>query len=221
LRIKICGITTPEDARSAAEVGADAVGLNFVGGPRRIDLKRAREIVPVALCELTGAWIAPDVLELLAAFRVSHVQLYGQPDAAAIVALAEQGFRPIPVLKVADGEFATRGDEWLQRSAPHRPAAILLDAYDPAREGGTGRAFRWEWVAEARDAGKLAGWPPIVLAGGLRPENVADAVRVVRPYGVDVSSGVELDGQPGRKDLEKMRAFVSHANDAAHSESSH
>jgi phosphoribosylanthranilate isomerase len=90
----------------------------------------------------------------------------------------------------------------------------VVDTYDPAKAGGTGTPFPWDWVAAARDGGARAGWPPIILAGGLRPENVAEAIREVRPYGVDVSSGVELAGTPGRKDVHQVKAFISHARRA-------
>ncbi len=223
MRVKICGITTSEDARSAAGAGADVIGLNFVGGPRRIDPDRAREIlgalppliVPVALYEMVGGRPDDELLQRLADLRITHVQLYGHIDAVSIAELAERGFRAIPVLKVADDGFASQADPWLLPDAQHLPAAILLDAHDPTQHGGTGRPFPWDWVASARDAGRLAGWPPIILAGGLRPDNVADAVRVVRPFAVDVSSGVEIEGTPGRKDSAKMREFVANAKAAA------
>ncbi len=89
-----------------------------------------------------------------------------------------------------------------------RPGAILLDTAHENKLGGTGQSFNWHWIAEARAAGELAGLPPIILAGGLTPDNVADAIRIAQPYAVDVSSGVEVVGKPGIKDPIKMRDFI-------------
>jgi phosphoribosylanthranilate isomerase len=234
LRIKICGITNPADAILAAEVGADAVGLNFVGGPRRIAPAVARAILrvlppmvtPVALVRMDEAGLPRELLELFGEFRVSHLQLYGRPGPDAksaqacetptpqvLAALIAAGFRPMPALAVRDAGFAARLTEWGSLPSESRPCAVVLDAYDPDHEGGTGRSFRWQWVHEARSSGSAA-WPPILLAGGLNPDNVAEAVRLVRPYAVDVSSGVERPGSPGRKDPDKVSAFVRNARAA-------
>ena len=94
-----------------------------------------------------------------------------------------------------------------------RPATVLLDAASD-KLGGSGQTFDWHWIAEAREAGELAGLPPIILAGGLTPENVAEAIRIARPYAVDVSSGVEVTGKPGVKDAVKMRDFIQAAKGA-------
>jgi phosphoribosylanthranilate isomerase len=88
------------------------------------------------------------------------------------------------------------------------PAAFVLDTASKTQLGGTGQSFNWHWIAEARAAGELTGLPPIILAGGLTPDNVADAIRIVRPYAVDVSSGVEVPGKPGIKDPLKLRDFI-------------
>ena len=85
---------------------------------------------------------------------------------------------------------------------------LLLDTASAEKLGGTGKAFDWNWIAEARAAGELDGLPPLILAGGLTPDNVADAIRIARPYAVDVSSGVEVAGRPGIKDPIKMRDFI-------------
>jgi len=211
LRVKICGITSGDDVRAAAEAGADAVGLNFVGGPRQIDVTVARTILeslppmvtPVVLVRLTGGRLPPEVAKLVNDCRVSHVQVYGDVDAQSLDVLGKQGLRPLPVIAVAGPEF-----HQCDMASRRNVAAVVLDAFDPQRAGGTGQPFRWDWVVDARDRGLLNGWPPVILAGGLTPGNVADAVRVVRPYGVDVSSGVEFPGRPGRKDPSLMRAFV-------------
>ncbi len=223
VRVKICGITAVEDALAAAEAGADAIGLNFVGGPRQVAAGPAADILtalppwvtPVALVRLERGQMPDTLLELLGQFWVSHVQLYGAVAREDLEVLVRDGFKPMPAVAVADERFVGRVSGWLPATATGRPAAIVLDAYDPVREGGTGASFRWEWIPAARQAGKLDLWPPIILAGGLSPDNVAEAVRVVRPYGVDVSSGVEVEGAPGRKDPARMRAFVRLARAAA------
>jgi phosphoribosylanthranilate isomerase len=233
LRVKICGITNVVDGLAAAEAGADAIGLNFVGGPRRIEPAVARDILralpamvmPVALVRVGPAGLSPELLELFAAYRVSHLQVYGWDQAdetsvpqgatdGGLAGLIAAGFRVMPALTVKDMAFAERLAAWGAAPAERQPCAVVLDAYDPAREGGTGRRFEWEWVVRAREGGRVA-WPPIFLAGGLHPGNVGRAIGVVRPYGVDVSSGVEIDGVPGRKDRAKMMAFVRNARAAA------
>lgn len=207
----------------AAQAGADALGLNFVGGPRQIDPDQAAAILsalpafvmPVALVRLERGRVPDELIEVLGQFWVSHVQLYGEISSGSLAMLANEGFRTLPVVSVRDEQFADTVNEWLSRMGGHKPAAVVLDAYDPERLGGTGKAFRWQWVTAAAAAGRLADWPPIILAGGLNPENVAEAVAAVRPYGVDVSSGVEIDGSPGRKDIRKVHAFVQNARVAA------
>src|SRR6185369_13376000 len=94
------------------------------------------------------------------------------------------------------------------------PDALLLDTASKSALGGTGESFNWNWIAEAREAGELNGLPPIILAGGLTPDNVAEAIRIARPYAVDVSSGVEVPGKPGIKDPLKIRDFIQAAKSA-------
>lgn len=222
MRVKICGITTVEDGLAAVEAGADAVGLNFVGGPRKIGLETGQGILealppfvtPVALVSLRGGAIPDDLLELLGQYWVSHVQVYGDVTSEALAILRRDGFQTVPVVGVRDAEFARQALEVLGERPAEIAAAVVLDAQEPGLQGGTGRAFNWQWVAAARDSATLDAWPPIILAGGLGPENVAEAVRIVRPFGVDVSSGVEKAGMPGRKDPERMRAFVRAARGA-------
>lgn len=237
MRVKICGITNEADTILAAEAGADAVGLNFVGGPRRINPAIARAILrslppsvtPVALVSWDEQGLPDDLRDLFSEFRLAHLQFYGwarggvahrvpvengPPAAGMLSPLIAAGFRVMPALAVKDAGFAQQLAEWGALPRELRPSAVVLDAYDPGCEGGTGRSFCWEWVEQGR-AGSTA-WPPILLAGGLNPENVAEAVRVARPHGVDVSSGVERAGSPGRKDADKVRAFVRNAREALH-----
>jgi phosphoribosylanthranilate isomerase len=222
LRVKICGITSLEDALAAVDAGADAIGLNLVGGPRCLDVLSARSILrslpplvtPVLLVRLESGIISGRLSAVLVECRVSHLQLYGDVTAESVRRLLDQGIRAMPVVAVRDRCFAEELAGWGGGGPGCCPPAVVLDAYDPAREGGTGRTFRWDWVAQVRQSGEASRWPRVILAGGLRPDNVAEAVRVVRPYGVDVSSGVEVDAQPGRKDREKLIAFVRNAREA-------
>jgi phosphoribosylanthranilate isomerase len=204
------------DAQAAVDAGVDAIGLNFVGGPRQIDTSQAGKILkcigplvtPVALVRLTNGRIAADLVQFLDKNRLSHLQLYGDVEPKSLARLINEGFRPIPVIQVKDDGFVEALEALQPGQADYKLPAVVLDAYNPVREGGTGTQFRWDWVANARESGKLSEWPPIILAGGLNPYNVAKAVRIVRPLAVDVSSGVEKDEAPGIKDTEKMRQFV-------------
>lgn len=221
MKVKICGITTPDDARMVADAGADAIGLNTVGGPRRIDLACIEAILeslppfvtPVLLAQLTEGLLNEQVAELLAARWVQHVQVYGDVTADAVERLSWEGYRVIVPVAVSAADFATARPAVLAAAPGRGPAAVLLDTHDPTRLGGTGRRFDWRWVAEASRRGELAEWPPIMLAGGLTPDNVAQAVAEARPYAVDVSSGVE--SEPGRKDAAKVRRFIEAARAAA------
>ena len=221
MRIKICGITQIADALTAVDAGADAIGLNFIVGPRQIAEGPAAEIlavlppmvVPVALVRLQEGRIPDSLVELLGRFWVSHLQVYGNVTTESLATLKQDGFHVMPVLPVRNESFTSMADNWLQ-IPDSRPDAIVLDAYHPIKEGGTGMTFRWSWIPAARSAGLLQNWPPLVLAGGLTPDNVDVAVRVVRPYAVDVSSGVEIVGRPGRKDPDKVRQFVDNARAA-------
>jgi phosphoribosylanthranilate isomerase len=223
-RIKICGITRPQDAQLAADLGADFIGVNTFNGPREITpsvvktiaSELPKRVTVVALTEAYGvrggviSWF-----DELYESGVRTIQLY----------LADT----LPVNFVPNHQM----DWWLVESVDSRnnfrqlrssvsrlpqfvPAAILLDTAVPTQLGGTGKTFNWHWIAEARAAGELDGLPPIILAGGLNPDNVADAIRIARPYAVDVSSGVEIPGHPGIKDPVKLRDFIQavHAADA-------
>jgi phosphoribosylanthranilate isomerase len=212
VRIKICGVTRPADAREAAQLGADAVGLNFYeGSPRRIE---SAEIEPVLrelppLIETIGVFVKRPLREIIALLepwrRIRTVQWHGED--------CEPGdahpYRLIPAFPVRDAaslEAVTRHLDAC-RALECLPTAILLDGHATGQYGGTGRTAPWELIAAFRPG------VPVILAGGLTPENVAEAVRIVRPYTVDVASGVE--STPGRKDAEKMRRFIAAAREAA------
>jgi phosphoribosylanthranilate isomerase len=202
-RIKICGMTRVEDALLAVEAGVDAIGLIFwPRSARAVDIERAqaitRELPPFV--STVGVFVdeTPDRVRTVAdAVGLSAVQLHGHEQ------VADWANFPRPVLKALPLE-AYAASPW-----KHARAAILVDAHDPVAIGGTGRTIDWE-AARA-----IAATRPLVLAGGLRPENVAEAVAIVAPWGVDVASGVEQ--APGVKDPARVRAFVQavRAADAA------
>ncbi len=197
-RVKICGITSVEDAQAAVRAGADALGFVFVPGtPRHISADAAANIIaglPPFVVPV-GVFLDQSAEEIVAAVsrcRLQVVHLHGSepPELSRRI--------PAPGIKAR----RIRGREDLAPLAWYPARAFLLDAYVEGKPGGTGTAFPWELAVGA------ASRAPIVLAGGLTPENVAEAVRRIRPYGVDVSSGVER--APGRKDHRKMEEFIAH-----------
>lgn len=197
-RVKVCGITRPADAVLAASLGASAVGLIFWhGSPRAVDRARAREIVlalpPFIGC--VGVFVNQPMDDVLATAEVvglTAVQLHGDETPGWYANLPRRVIKAVPV-HGANAEAAV--------AEVPRSATVLLDAHDPARRGGTGRTIDWS-VAAA-----IARSRPVILSGGLGPQNVADAVRAVDPYAVDVSSGVE--SSPGQKDPAKLRALFA------------
>jgi len=219
--VKICGITRAEDARAAFEAGADAIGLNFVGGPRKVTVATARTIlegVPrergvVALVTLDPDGLEASVHQLLAEHAVRHLQMYGDVSPKNVGHLVDRGYQPVPVCRVREGELVGS----LKASVAGLDAddlfAIVLDAHALDQRGGTGKTIDWEALARARDRGELRGYPPVILAGGLTPQNVDRAIQIVRPWGVDVSSGVE--SSPGRKDHQALLDFVRAAKGVA------
>lgn len=228
-RVKICGITRPEDAALAADLGADAIGLNFVRGPRRINFERAGFILDalpplVSAVALVGESALakeaqgelPHSLESLL-YRgqrrtvFSTFQVYAENPPVADFEKLPETFSWWWVVSIEERESLSILAEVLDEFDLCPPAALLLDAAIPGQLGGTGQTFNWHWIAEAREAGELEGLPPIILAGGLTPENVAEAIRIARPYAVDVASGVEVAGKPGVKDPVKMRDFIQAA----------
>ena len=218
--VKICGITRPEDATAAARAGADAIGLNFVAGPRKIQPQHAPAILE-AVPDHLDVWVLADVSNgdlpdplkgITTGGRVSHVQMYGSVAADVLVRLNEHGLRTVAVRHVADQRFADQADTWLRQCRPVGPDLVLLDAAGPL-PGGTGRMLNWDMIAAGQRAGRFDDWPPIVLAGGLTPDNVARAIHTVAPAWVDVSSGVEQ--APGLKDPVRMEAFIRAAKPTA------
>lgn len=193
-RVKICGITRAEDARAAAAAGASAIGLVFwPRSPRAVTAGAAREIVAAvpAGVPAIGVFVNQSIEEIndtVERAGLFGVQLHGDEPIEYLARMRR------PVIRSMTLADAGRLDEFPSH------VTLLLDAADPERRGGTGRTIDW---AAARP---LARRRPIVLAGGLTPDNVGEAIRAAGPYAVDVSSGVEA--APGVKDHARMRAFM-------------
>ncbi len=198
IRVKICGIMTPEAAAAAAEAGADAIGLVFAPYRRQVTPAQAREIILSLPPFITtvGLFVdapADDVESLARALCLGSVQLHGTEPPEICEHLSGRGLRVIKALHVGyrlDQNLLVR-----YRSA----SALLLDTHVEGLPGGTGRTFPWEVAAGLSTDFR------IIVAGGLTPDNVTRALDILRPYGVDVTSGVETDG---RKDPAKIRAFI-------------
>lgn len=215
LWVKICGNTSLEDALLAAEAGADAVGFVFAPSPRQVSLKQAEEIVPRLpdSLEKIGVFVDSRVEEIEATVRdcgLTGVQLHFNAGLAAPGRLRERFGPKLRVLRVLHyGEgFA---EQIAGIAADIHIDAVLLDSRTAMAVGGTGIAFDWNAAAAmlSRSSGQDC---RIVVAGGLSPGNVAEAIRILRPWGVDVVSGVEA--APGRKDPDKVRTFIARARAA-------
>jgi phosphoribosylanthranilate isomerase len=196
VRVKICGIQRLEDAMAAVDAGADAIGLNFWRPGRRYVLPEVARVIARALPPLVmrvGVFADEDaetVRKITTLCGLDALQLHGSESPE----FCHQFDRPvIKGVKV-------RGPESVMGLDRYRVAAFLLDAHVPGEMGGTGRTFDWALAARAKEAG------PVILSGGLTPENVGEAIRAAKPYAVDVASGVETEG---RKDPAKIRAFIA------------
>jgi phosphoribosylanthranilate isomerase len=200
VRVKICGVTTVGDALACVDLGADALGVNFVeSSTRRVDEGTARAIVDAVggrtlVVGVVAGRSAPSLRALREATGVGCLQLHGDVDPAALAELLPHAYQAVPV--------ATEADVLRAEAAPGE--FVLVDARVEGALGGTGRTFDWGLVVGLARRRKL------VLAGGLTPGNVAQAVATVGPWCVDVASGVE-GTTPGVKDLAKVRAFVEAA----------
>ncbi len=211
-RIKICGITNVADALAAADAGADAVGLNFYGKSRRcVGVELARQIaaaLPAGLAKV-GVFVnhdADQIAEAVDQAGLDAVQLHGDEPPALLARL------PKRVSVIRAHRCGPKGLASLVRyldecrAGGRMPAAVLVDADGGTDFGGSGELADWAQIDRERQA---VGDLPLILAGGLTPENVAAAVAAVRPHGVDVASGVEC--QPGRKDHALVARFVTAA----------
>ena len=201
--LKFCGLTRAEDAAMGAQLGAAYLGVIFAGGPRLVTPARAREVLaPAGSVRRVGVvgTQAPAVIGAMAEEAgLDVVQLHGDPDAGFLAAVRVQFSGQVWAVVRCEGAAVPDGTEDLFQVAD----AVVIDAKVPGQLGGTGVTVPW---AELRDV--LAPWrggAPLVLAGGLTPGNVAEAVVILTPAVVDVSSGVEVS--PGVKDHERMRAF--------------
>jgi phosphoribosylanthranilate isomerase len=200
--VKICGVTSVEDARICIDAGVDAIGLNFaVESPRRVSLEVARAIVQALPPNVlsVGVFVDADYAELMRVQRavgLGCLQLHGDEAPELLERCLPHAYKAIRV------RGAAVHDEVARYPGEH----VLLDAYVPGHHGGTGARFDWSLAAAVAKTRKLT------LAGGLHPENVAEAIATVRPFCVDVASGVEA--QVGRKDPERVRQFISRAKSA-------
>ncbi|MNH84225.1 N-(5'-phosphoribosyl)anthranilate isomerase [compost metagenome] len=198
VRVKICGLTSKESAWAAALAGADAIGFVFAEGRRKITPVLAREIIRSLppYITTTGVFVNEELNQVnqIADFcRLDLLQLHGDES-------PEYCSRAVrPVVKTVHMGAGVHDDEYIQNRYGERVRAFLLDTYVAGETGGTGQTFPWENVQKMRIR------TPIILAGGLHPGNVAEAIRLSQPFSVDVSSGVETNGQ---KDPVKMQEFV-------------
>lgn len=202
VKVKICGITNLPDARAAVDAGADALGFVFYEqSPRYVSLRVAAEIarqLPPFILKVGVFVNVPEelVFNAIAQCSLNLLQFHGEETPEYCTSFGIMSMKA----------FRIRNAKSLLALPDYKTEAWLLDAYTPNNRGGTGAKFNWDWAVEAQKFGR-----PIFLAGGLTPDNVADAVRRVKPFGVDVSSGVE--SAPGKKDYDKVRAFIRAAKE--------
>lgn len=199
-KIKICGLTSLRDAFYACDMGADALGFVFAKSPRRISSHEAEQIIKKLppYVSTVGVFVdekPEDIMRIAFTCHLTAIQLHGKENSKNLLSYA-----PVKTIKA----FQISGKDSLKAisSFPHADA-FLLDTFVEGKAGGTGKTFNW---AFARAAAKKYD-TPVILAGGLTPRNVGDAVKKVKPYAVDVSSGVEKS--PGVKDPKKIKMFVS------------
>ncbi|MBV9080688.1 MAG: phosphoribosylanthranilate isomerase [Elusimicrobia bacterium] len=211
MKVKICGITNKDDATWALNYGADFIGVNFwKGSKRHVTPAAAADWVPFlpGFASVVGVFVdagAKDIAQIAAKLNLKGVQLHGlespQQVAAIKKELAETEVPPFIVKAVA---VRDEGSLTVLEDYKNLVDYFLLDSFSPDMPGGTGETFNWELALRAKTLGK-----PFFLAGGLTPQNVAEATKKVQPFAVDVASGVEKS--PKRKDPEKMRDFITNA----------
>ena len=214
VRVKIEGLREPATALRIAQMGADAIGLVFADSPRWVSPEQARAIV-----DILPPWVAavgvfvnadPDTINrVVQRTLIDYAQLHGDEGPEIV------GQIRVPCIKafrVRDPGWLAEIRRWLEGvTARSNLAAILLDAYNPDARGGTGQRFNWQLVRDARDSGQMAGLDPIILAGGLDASCVSSAIEIVKPWAVDVATGVEK--APGVKDLKKVEDFLRASNE--------
>jgi phosphoribosylanthranilate isomerase len=211
--VKICGITNPEDALLAAEAGADALGFVFYRkSPRKVEVETVREIVakvPEGI-EKVGVFVDEEldrVRTMALEAGLTAVQLQGKGSIEGVLNSPRPVRERLGVAKVilaVAGDSLKNGGVLISQEAREKVFAVLFDSQANGVVGGTGTAFDWQGTRGMIQVISLK--LPVIVAGGLNPGNVAQALRLLQPFGVDVSSGVEA--RPGKKDPEKVRAFV-------------
>ena len=208
--IKICGITNLEDAETAVDAGADALGFVFYEkSPRKIDVEAARKVITKlpSNIEKVGVFVnepGEKILDTAAQAGLTAVQLHGFESRNPEFIQALKVGRDLEVFLVLPAAEIGRGLDWNEHERASI-SAVFFDSGTPQQPGGTGRTFDWNSAAAGIHAMGM-NWK-VVVAGGLNSTNVADAIRILEPWGVDVSSGVEA--KPGKKDPENIRAFIS------------
>ncbi len=209
-RVKVCGITSLEDAEEAVRLGAWAIGLNHHPDSPRYCPPEVAAGIGAALkrrCEVVGVFVNSTLDEVARAAgdeELTMIQLHGDEGPAFCAEVARRtGSKVIKALRV-------RSAADVQAAEAYRTDYHLLDAFRPGTPGGTGESFDWELVADRRSE------IPLILAGGLRPDNVATAISLARPFAVDVASGVEAE--PGRKDPALVAAFFEGVREASAAE---
>lgn len=206
LRIKICGLTTPQDARAAIEFGADALGFNFFRGSKRYVgsetdwIDELPENVEKIAILVNPSWA--EAKALAGTLGIAALQLHGTESPDFCRRLRDEGIR-------FEKAIAVSGPDSLANCPDFCTPTVLLDSSVAGEFGGSGRAFPWELARSFIEAHQSLS---VILAGGLTPENVAEAVAAVRPFGVDVTTGVEAVA--GRKDHDRLRAFIAAARAA-------
>ena len=201
VKVKICGVTNIEDALAAVDAGADALGFMFYeNSPRNVPAKVAADLIrqlPPFVAKV-GVFVnaaEETVRRTIGECGIDTLQFHGDETPEFCL-----NFRPLKIFKA----FRVENLESLTALPAYRTDAWLLDSFVAGKLGGTGAKFNWDLAVESKKLGR-----PIILAGGLTPENVLDAVRKVQPFAVDVSSGVESG--PGKKDHAKVRRFIAEA----------
>lgn len=202
VRVKICGISTIEEALAAVNAGAHALGFVFAASPRQVTPVIVRRIVRELppLISKVGVFVNASretVAEIADYCHLDVLQFHGEETPEDC-----QGWRQ-PVIKA----FRVKDRSFLKELPKYRVAAYLLDAFVPGKMGGTGTSFNWELAREAKRYG------PIILAGGIKRENVVQALRVVEPFAIDVSSGVETGGRKDPQKITSLMAEVRRVND--------
>jgi len=201
--IKVCGITNVEDAIESVRLGAHFLGFIFADSPRRVDVSTVKHIIKIIGGDARTVGVfteeSDDVIATMNECELNYAQLHGNQSEEFAKAIGAN--RVIRVARVRDNSS-------VDALADHEAAAFyLLDTYRKGIAGGTGETFDWSLALRAKSLGK-----PVMLSGGLNPENATDAVEAVKPFAVDVSSGVEE--RPGKKNLSKVKEFIENVREA-------